>query len=83
MPREYPKQTSTVSVVYTDGEVRTFTITASNGIAHHLMNEAARTGVLVLRDDDLRKSFCIPVAMVRHVEIQTDDPRAVIEENPK
>lgn len=71
MTREYPPQSSTVDVVYTDGEVRTFTITAGNGIAHHLMNEAAKTGVLVMRDDNAKKSICIPLAQVRHIEIQT------------
>lgn len=81
MARDYPPQESDVSVVYTDGEVRTFKITAGNGIAHHLMNEAAKTGVLVMRDDREKKSICIPLAMVRHIEIQTVDPHAVVD-NP-
>lgn len=82
MTRHYPPEESDVSVVFTDGEVRTFRLTAGNGIAHHLMKEAASTGVLVMRDDRTRKSICIPLAMVRHVEIQTVDPDAVVD-NPK
>lgn len=74
MPRNYPPEESDVSVVFTDGEVRTFRLTAGNGIAHHLMKEAAGTGVLVMRDDKTRKSICIPLGMVRHVEIQTLTP---------
>lgn len=71
MARDYPPQNSNVDVVFVDGEVRTFTITASNGIANHLMQEAAKTGVLVMRDDVAKKSICIPLAQVRHIEIQT------------
>lgn len=68
---DYPIQNSNVDVIFIDGEVKTFTITASNGIAHHLMSEAAKTGVLVMRDDTRKKSICIPLAQVRHIEIQT------------
>lgn len=79
MARDYPQQTSAVDVVFIDGEVRSFNITASNGIAQHLMSEAAKTGVLVMRDDNRKKSICIPLAQVRHIEIQTIDPNAVVE----
>lgn len=68
---DYPPQNSNVDVIFIDGEVKTFTITASNGIAQHLMSEAAKTGVLVMRDDVAKKSICIPLAQVRHIEIQT------------
>lgn len=81
MTREYPPAESSVDVIYIDGEVKKFTITASNHIAHHIMNEAARTGVLVMRDDRERRSVCIPPAMIRHIEIQTLDPNAVTD-NP-
>jgi hypothetical protein len=76
---DYPSQESAVDVIFIDGEVKTFTITASNGIAHHLMSEAAKTGVLVMRDDRVKRSICIPLAQVRHIEIQTIDPNAVTE----
>lgn len=79
MSRDYPQQQSAVDVIFIDGEVKTFTITASNGIAHHLMSEAAKTGVLVMRNDNAKKSICIPLAQVRHIEIQTIDPNAVTE----
>lgn len=79
MSRDYPPAESTVDVVFIDGEVRSFIITASNGIAGHLMSEAAKTGVLVMRDDSRKKSICIPLAQVRHIEIQTLDPNAVTE----
>ena len=67
----YEKQESEVEVIYLDGEVKKFTITAGNGIAHHLMKEAAQTGMLVMRDDIVKKSICIPLAQVRHISIQT------------
>jgi hypothetical protein len=79
MSRNYEKQESEVEVIYLDGEVKAFTITAGNGIAHHLMKEAAQTGMLVMRDDVAKKSICIPLAQVRHISIQTIDPNAVIE----
>lgn len=71
MTRNYEKQESEVEVIYLDGEVKKFTITAGNGIAHHLMKEAAQTGMLVMRDDAVKKSICIPLAQVRHISIQT------------
>ncbi len=71
MTRNYDKQESEVEVIYLDGEMKTFTITAGNGIAHHLMKEAAQTGMLVMRDDIVKKSICIPLAQVRHISIQT------------
>jgi hypothetical protein len=71
MAREYPQQVSEVEVIYLDGEVRKFTMTAGNGIAHHLMKEAAHTGMLLFRDDNSKRSVCIPMAQVRHVQIQT------------
>lgn len=74
MSRDYAPQNSSVDVIFIDGEVKTFTITASNHIAHHLMSEAAKTGVLVMRDDIRKKSICIPLAQVRHIEIQTLTP---------
>ncbi len=67
----YEKQESEVEVIYLDGEVKKFTITAGNGIAHHLMKEAAQTGMLVMRDDVVKKSICVPLAQVRHISIQT------------
>lgn len=78
MTRNYEKQESEVEVIYLDGEAKSFTITAGNGIAHHLMKEAAQTGMLVMRDDVLKKSICIPLAQVRHISIQTIDPHAVV-----
>lgn len=78
MAKDYTPQESQVKVIYNDGEVVSFTITASNGIAHHLMNEAAKTGVIVMRDDVSKKSFCIPLAAIRQLEIETLDPHAVV-----
>lgn len=76
----YPELHSRVDVIFIDGEVKKFTMTASNGIAHHLMQEAAKTGVLIFRDDIDKKSVCIPLAQVRHVEFQSFSPNAVIED---
>jgi hypothetical protein len=70
-----------VNVVFTDGEVKKFMMSASNGIVHHLMNEAARTGVLVIRNDQTKQSLCIPLAQVRYVEVDTLDTGEVVEES--
>jgi hypothetical protein len=77
----YPKLHSRIDVIFVDGEVKKFTMTASSGIANHLMQEAAKTGVLIFRDDIDKKSVCIPLAQIRHVEIQSFDPEEVIEDN--
>lgn len=82
MSRGYPPQESAVEVTYIDGEIKSFIITAGNGIVHHLMKEAAQTGMLVMRDDKARKSICIPMAQVRHISMQTLDPDAVVD-NPE
>lgn len=79
MARDYPPSSSAVDVTFVDGETKRFVMSASNGIVHHLMDEAARTGVLVIRNDQSKQSFCIPLAQVRYVEVATMDPAAVIE----
>jgi hypothetical protein len=66
MPK-YPKQRSVVTVVYDDGVVSTYQISAGHTIASYLMQEAAGTGIVVLRDDDAGTAVCIPLARIRDV----------------
>lgn len=78
MTTKHKQQDSVVDVTFIDGEVKSFIMTASNAIASYLMEEAARTGVLIMRDDRSKRSVCIPLAQVRHVEIQTINPEGVV-----
>ncbi len=66
---KYGPERSNVIVTYTDGEVKEFTMSAGPRIAGYLMQEAARSGVMVIRDDDLAQSVGIPLAQIRHVEV--------------
>ncbi|MDE4591139.1 nucleoside hydrolase [Sinorhizobium meliloti] len=45
---DYPKRHSDVDVVFVDGTVQTYRITAGAGIAPHLAKQAGETGILTL-----------------------------------
>jgi hypothetical protein len=79
MSRNYCPQLSSVKVTFADGEVRTYTMSAGAGIAHHLMREARDTGALVMRDDANKKAICIPMRSIRDIEITTLPDAVVIE----
>jgi hypothetical protein len=64
----YPKKRSTVTISFNDGEVKTYSISAGHGISGYLMQEAASTGVVVLRDDDAGTAVCIPLDRIRDVQ---------------
>ena len=69
MPKKYPKQRSTATVTFTDGEVVSYEVSAGAGIAGYLMREASDTGILTLRDDDAGAATCIPLDRIRDIQL--------------
>lgn len=59
----YPKRWSTVEVVFTNGDISEYTISAAATISRHLRDEAARTGILLLLCGG--KTHSIPVHNIR------------------
>jgi hypothetical protein len=45
---DYPKRFSNVEVVFLDGQVQTYRITAGSTIAPHLAKQTGETGILTL-----------------------------------
>lgn len=80
----YPDRYSRVIVIYTDGEVQEFPISASPFISMHLARTASETGILQLLADG--KSWNIPVVNIRSYEIEeisADQYRAMRGEMPE
>lgn len=67
---EYPQIDSEVEVELIDGQVRKFLVSASMHIVHHLMREAAQTGVLVMRDDVRQQAQCIPLRQIMLMNVR-------------
>lgn len=67
MAKPYPKVKSTVRVVYIDGEVCDYALTAGPGIARYLAQDAAATGMLTIMSDS--DSTCVPVSHIRSFQI--------------
>lgn len=65
--REYPKEYSKVEVTFTDGEVKTYRMSASLGISQYLARQVAETGILMMMDD--RVTHSIPIDQVREYVI--------------
>jgi len=65
---KYPKQRSNVTITFSDGEVKTYTISAGASIAGYLMRDASDTGIVTLRDDDAGTATCIPLDRIRDVQ---------------
>ena len=63
---------SDVDVTFTDGEVKTYRITAGIGIAQYLAREAANTGVLTLFNNEA--SHGIPLVNIREYVIRPVQP---------
>lgn len=59
---------SLVDVTFIDGEVKTYTISASTKIGGHLARQSAETGVLQLFNDDV--SHGIPMGQIREYVIR-------------
>lgn len=70
---KYPKQRSAVTVTFDDGEVRTYQLSAGSTIAGYMMEQAAQTGILVLRDDDAGVAVCVPLARIRDVQFAPEN----------
>jgi hypothetical protein len=70
MAKEYPTVDSQVEIELVDGQVRTFVVSASMHIVHHLMREAAQTGVLVMRDDVAQVAHCIPLKQIMLLNVR-------------
>ena len=67
-----PKQRSTVTVTFEDGEVKSYPVSAGSGIAGYMIEQAAQTGIVVLRDDDAGTAICIPLARIRDVQFSPE-----------
>lgn len=57
-----------VEVTFTDGEMKTYRITAGQGISRFLAENAASTGILTLFNDDT--SHGVPLAQIREYELK-------------
>lgn len=59
----YPKRISDVEVIFLDGTIQNYRITAGAGIAPHLARTAGETGILTLLCG--AKAHSIPTANIR------------------
>mgnify|MGYP003644841894 FL=1 len=75
----YPSQRSVVAVTFTDGEVKTYAISAGASIAGYLMRSASDTGIVTLRDDLAGTAVCVPLDRVRDIQFT---PAPAAEEAP-
>lgn len=64
---DYPKTSSVVEVIFIDGEVKNYVISAGAGIGGYLIRDAAETGILNLYNLD--ESYAIPVDRIREWKI--------------
>lgn len=72
MPRPAERITqdrALVTVMFVDGEVAEYIITATHKISSYLVREATATGVLSMYNDE--ESYGIPVQHIRSWTIQT------------
>lgn len=67
MPKKFPQTHSTVHVVFNDGEIKEYVISAGPGIGGHLTREAGETGILNLYNAD--ESYAIPLSNIREWKI--------------
>lgn len=76
----YKSKRSEVTVEFIDGEVRTYTISASVGLANYL-NQELQDGALRLSDFANRRAVVIPAQQIKQVEIQEmpDEPEAEVQ----
>lgn len=59
----YPKRNSRVDIIFMDGEVKSYTITAGASLARYLAEDAGRTGILNLLCGST--AHAIPVTNIR------------------
>jgi hypothetical protein len=60
---QYPNKWSTVTVTFTDGEVKNYLISAGPSIGGYLAREAGSSGILSLFNP--QQSWAIPLANIR------------------
>jgi predicted chitinase len=65
--RDFPSTHSVVEVVFADGEVKNYVISASPSIGGYLAQQAGETGILSLYNND--ESYAIPLVNIREWRI--------------
>lgn len=60
---DYPDRKCLVEIVFLDGSIETFQISAGASIAQYLTNEVGKTGILTLLNGAVTKAY--PVANIR------------------
>ena len=63
--KQWPDCRSMVNVVFLDGEVREYEISASSHLSKYLVEQASETGILCFIDKRQKASLSIPVANIR------------------
>lgn len=63
--KKWPDCRSMVNVVFLDGEVREYEISASSHLSKYLVEQASETGILCFIDKRQKASLSIPVANIR------------------
>lgn len=63
--KQWPDCRSMVNVVFLDGEVREYEISASSYLSKYLVEQASETGILCFIDKRKKASLSIPVANIR------------------
>lgn len=58
---------SKATVIFNDGEINEYIVSANHGIAGHLMAEAGKTGILYMRGEC--ESYSIPLRNIREWKI--------------
>lgn len=71
MAKSYSKSRSLVTVVFIDGEVGEYEISAGHKVGAYLAEAAGTTGILHLMDADNDRCHSIPTANIREWTIQT------------
>ena len=63
--KKWPDCRSMVNVIFLDGEVREYEISASSHLSKYLVEQASETGILCFIDKRQKASLSIPVANIR------------------
>lgn len=67
MKTKFPQTHSIVQVIFNDGEVKEYVISAGPSIGGYLAREAGETGILNLYNAD--ESYAVPLANIREWKI--------------
>lgn len=63
--KKWPDCRSMVNVIFLDGEIREYEISASSHLSRYLVEQASETGILCFIDKRQKASLSIPVANIR------------------